>query len=509
METETLTRGGEFVDLAHEAEYRSQNVPVWRGHVRLVFQYTALVALLFCLGDWKFWRDPHLCEAVIAHAVVVIASILCLKLASSADSFARLQLVCLIWAVPVIGASAVLIIPHTAISLFIALVLPATFYLALPLCFRGALAVGLACSAAALAATLVAAPLSDSSLGLLLAMVTLNVILVAVLIRSNRLRRLQWASTRLAHAANQDLSEHREMLRHILRAIPTPLFVTEKNSGKLTQINDSALSYFGEVASMESFVDTFSIDNHLDRRDLARLAMILETRGRVVGFETRIHLPDGTSRNVLLAAAAIEIGGTETILTVLTDITARKEMEARLERLATTDSLTGLLNRAQFFAIAATEIKRAQRHQRPIAVIMIDIDYFKRINDNHGHDVGDRTLKALAALCRGLVRDHDIVARLGGEEFGLLLPETEQRQALALADRLRVAIETASLDGLATPITISVGVADVRLGEMAVDAALSRADQALYVAKRAGRNRAVHFEIPESLIPRSTVADIR
>jgi diguanylate cyclase (GGDEF)-like protein len=124
---------------------------------------------------------------------------------------------------------------------------------------------------------------------------------------------------------------------------------------------------------------------------------------------------------------------------------------------------------------------------------MVDIDVFKRINDTLGHEGGDLALKAFADLCRTWIRRQDIVARLGGDEFGLLLPETDASSALALADRLRADVEDLRIDRLLKPMTVSIGVSEVLQGETGVDVALSRADQALYAAKRSGGNRALLY----------------
>jgi diguanylate cyclase (GGDEF)-like protein len=189
------------------------------------------------------------------------------------------------------------------------------------------------------------------------------------------------------------------------------------------------------------------------------------------------------------------------ILVVLVDMTRRKEMERELQRLANTDPLTGLANRTRFFAAAAAEIKRASRRGWPLAVLMADIDHFKRINDSCGHDRDDLALRACADRCRQSVREEDVVARLGGEEFGFLLPETSWSDAFALAERMRGAIEALSLEGLDRPMTVSIGLAEVGPDEASVGAALSRADHALYLAKRTGRNQVVRYLLPEDREP--------
>ncbi|GII23096.1 diguanylate cyclase [Planosporangium mesophilum] len=163
---------------------------------------------------------------------------------------------------------------------------------------------------------------------------------------------------------------------------------------------------------------------------------------------------------------------------------------SQVRRMATIDGLTGLYNRNHFFAEAGRQLQLAQRHRRPIAVIMLDVDHFKRINDTYGHPVGDEVIRTIAARLRESTRDTDVVGRYGGEEFVLVTPETGGGATL-LAERLRTAICERPVETEAgpLPVTISVGVAHVDSGEQDLSQLLERADSALYVAKQHGRNR--------------------
>lgn len=163
---------------------------------------------------------------------------------------------------------------------------------------------------------------------------------------------------------------------------------------------------------------------------------------------------------------------------------------ARLDVLASTDPLTGLLNRRRFLELAQAEQARAQRYGRPVAVLLVDLDHFKRVNDTHGHRMGDAVLRTAADVLTASRRTSDLAARFGGEELVLLLPETDLKGAVGLAERLRLALAGAQtrLDGADVRITASIGVASLRAGE-SLDSLLHRADQALYSAKRAGRDR--------------------
>jgi diguanylate cyclase (GGDEF)-like protein len=166
---------------------------------------------------------------------------------------------------------------------------------------------------------------------------------------------------------------------------------------------------------------------------------------------------------------------------------------AQLEKLAVTDALTGLLNRRALFDLFRREIERAHRHRRELALIIFDIDYFKAINDRHGHAAGDVVLKQVAAIAAQATRSTDTVARYGGEEFVLIAPETDKSSALELAERMRVALQSAKMrvDHQSLTVTASFGVAMLRSDDDKPEDVLRRADEALYAAKGGGRNRVV------------------
>lgn len=165
---------------------------------------------------------------------------------------------------------------------------------------------------------------------------------------------------------------------------------------------------------------------------------------------------------------------------------------AELETLARTDVLTGLANRREFMARLAQEAQRQQRGERPLAVVMLDVDHFKQVNDTHGHAAGDQVLSSLGRLLQGSVRQEvDLAARLGGEEFALLLPETDIEGAQRVARKIVEALRGTPIHhgSQLLPVTISAGVAPVRDGDG--ERALRLADDSLYEAKRQGRDRVV------------------
>ncbi|TWI65381.1 PAS domain S-box-containing protein/diguanylate cyclase (GGDEF)-like protein [Pseudoduganella lurida] len=180
---------------------------------------------------------------------------------------------------------------------------------------------------------------------------------------------------------------------------------------------------------------------------------------------------------------------------VLRDITDRREASETWRQAIFSDHLTGVANRRAFFYAVEMELGRAQRFPRPVALVMLDLDHFKRINDTHGHAAGDAVLGAFAQALRGVFRAVDVVARLGGEEFAVLLPSTDVIQASAVVERLRAAIELQGVpwEGTEIRFTFSAGVASWDAQVAGVDALLHRADRAMYAAKAAGRNRIVRW----------------
>ena len=182
---------------------------------------------------------------------------------------------------------------------------------------------------------------------------------------------------------------------------------------------------------------------------------------------------------------------------VFVDITDRKFAEMELERLARTDPLTTVTNRRHFFELAEIEYQRFQRYKHPWTVMLIDIDYFKQVNDQNGHLAGDHALRYVALECRKLLRATDIFARYGGEEFIALLIEVEQEAALETAERIRKHIEASIIEynDRSIQLTISIGLAFAQHGEiLKLEKFIDFADMALYRSKAYGRNKVTVWE---------------
>lgn len=173
------------------------------------------------------------------------------------------------------------------------------------------------------------------------------------------------------------------------------------------------------------------------------------------------------------------------------DITTQKNHEAALVQLARHDPLTGTANRRYFFERAEQEFMRSRRYHSPLSIALIDVDHFKHINDQYGHATGDEVLKLLSQKISALLREHDLLARIGGEEFAILMPSTGLAGAALMAERLRLSFaeEASSVAGQRLHLRFSAGVTELRAQDQSIEDCLRRADEAMYKAKQAGRDR--------------------
>ena len=218
------------------------------------------------------------------------------------------------------------------------------------------------------------------------------------------------------------------------------------------------------------------------------------------GVLTNLHLKVNGANDQLIdiemnGRVATDIDGNfKQTHSTLQNITERKALEEKLIMMATTDPLTGLNNRRSFTELADRERLKALRFKHPYTVMMLDIDHFKSINDTYGHHIGDEVLKMVADILKNILRDIDILGRLGGEEFAIVLPETPLKEAVVAAERIRMAIEAFTLNTEQGDIqvTISIGVATMTDAHEENETLLNRADALLYQAKENGRNRVEH-----------------
>lgn len=214
-------------------------------------------------------------------------------------------------------------------------------------------------------------------------------------------------------------------------------------------------------------------------------------------YEAKVRYADDSHHDVMFHKAVFRdpLGAADGIAGAMLDISERKVLERRLEILAATDFLTGAYNLRTFYDLAGRELSRVERGHPPPSLIVMDIDHFKEINDRLGHAAGDDALRRIVAAVRESLREQDIFARAGGDEFRILLPETTLEDALQVGERIGQAVAglaVSSAKGEA-PLALSAGVTILRAGE-SLDDTIARADEALYRAKTSGRNRVVGLD---------------
>lgn len=261
---------------------------------------------------------------------------------------------------------------------------------------------------------------------------------------------------------------------------------------KLVLYNSQAAEYLGIDQkdiyigmSLHDIVGTDADNKSFDPGSLLMQQLDASREGKSQFFEREVG-----HKILSVRANPIPGGG---VITLYTDITERKAFEKRLIEMATLDELTGLVNRREFFTLGHHEERRATREGHVVSVMMVDADYFKKINDTYGHAIGDEVLRNLADNCRKIFRKTDIVGRYGGEEFAVILPGAEEDMAKIIAERLRRSIEDSRVqtDQGEVSYTVSIGIASARGRDVKIEELLDRADLALYTAKAQGRNRAI------------------
>lgn len=306
-----------------------------------------------------------------------------------------------------------------------------------------------------------------------------------------RRRRIQ---EQLSARAESALRESEERFRATFDAAAIGMALVSIE-GRFIKANRALCAILGYSAE-ELQEKTWQALTHPDdlESDLALAQEILDGIRDSYDMEKRYFHKSGHVIWILLSGSAVRDAAGQVIYFIaqIQDITERKTLLEKLELQANRDYLTGLSNRRHFLEQGEIELSRAKRYGNALSIFMLDIDHFKRINDTHGHKAGDLVLQKLSTVCQQTLRTVDIVGRIGGEEFAVLLPETDAGQAAEVGERLRenIANSNVILDaGLPLQFTVSIGIATLKDNSINLDMLLNLADQALYDAKNSGRNR--------------------
>lgn len=282
------------------------------------------------------------------------------------------------------------------------------------------------------------------------------------------------------------LEESECLFKTLAESALTGIFMYQEHYVYVNQAFEEMTGYTAEELSRMQTADII----HPEDRELIRSRIQQRLAGTLKDTrsynELRILRKDGSCRWVFATIASIIYRDNIAGLGTMIDISERKELERQLEKLATTDKLTSLLNRTRFDEIIQKEIASTERYKTPLSLILFDVDNFKKVNDRFGHDMGDSVLIKLAEIGLSVLRATDIFIRWGGEEFLIVCPHSDEEQAYLLAQRLREKVEI-SIFGCGH-LQISAGVAQYLPNEL-IEYTIKRADLALYEAKKNGRNR--------------------
>ena len=294
-------------------------------------------------------------------------------------------------------------------------------------------------------------------------------------------------------------SDELEVLRNALDNITDGVLLLDSHLNAQF-LNRKVRDYLGlseeQAAAHPSYAEVLTASRYTgmqnvppDQRE-AFVAARVEAMRRAEVTTRDTQLDDG--RHIRMHCTVTPNGGRMLVFCNISDLIHNAEL---LEKLATIDSMTGLSNRRHFLSLAEAEWIRFRRYQRPLSMLMLDIDHFKGVNDRYGHAVGDDAIISVAHAAQQAKRGPDVVGRLGGEEFAILLPETDAVQAAVVAERIRerVAGQSLSTHNVRFGVTISVGIATASTSMSGIDVLLRAADEALYEAKIAGRNRVAQW----------------
>lgn len=287
----------------------------------------------------------------------------------------------------------------------------------------------------------------------------------------------------------QNLLKNEQHLRSILEILPYPIYIAARADGHLLFVNRKTCLLFQQSAGQ--LLRGRSTDFFMNSKERDEMRDLLDNIPDIRDVEVKMKTATNREFMAEIAAIAMEYGGSPAVLVALNDISQRKELETELYKQANTDSLTGISNRRYFMAQAEQELRRSRRFARDLSVMMIDVDHFKLINDKYGHAIGDAVLQGVVKRALESLRQSDSLGRLGGEEFAVILPETNLKAATDAAERLRqhMASRPIVAEREAIPCTVSIGVAQLVGLDGSIDGLLGRSDEALYRAKNSGRNK--------------------
>ena len=296
---------------------------------------------------------------------------------------------------------------------------------------------------------------------------------------------------------NREIGASEAKYRSVFESVNEGIYRCAPDGG-FVEVNPAMASMFGFEDSAAFLKEVASLEDLFDCRDTYDRYLDLLSLDCVHRHEVRVCRPGCEALWAEVSASVIRDEESQEctgVVGVMADVTERKRMLEEMCRLARTDSLTGLFSRGHFMELAGREVARCRRNLSPLSLLIVDVDYFKCVNDTFGHDVGDQALIALASVMRRAVREVDVIGRLGGEEFVVLLPDAGRQEAVAVSERVVEAVRARVIECSEgeVALTVSVGVTPWREGDD-LDDLLKFADIALYAAKKKGRDRVEAYQ---------------
>ena len=292
-------------------------------------------------------------------------------------------------------------------------------------------------------------------------------------------------------ARNADFSPADDNMSRMIHAAPIGICVTDR-TGHFVMVNKAYCSFYGynEKELLGQHFTMVTTDANREALSALHDKFMQGNESHELSQEWQVRHQDG-SYLTILAYATLIYGqdGSPYKVTYVNDITQRKTLERRLKYLAHHDEMTGLLNRWAGLKYLEKERKRCKRYATPLCIAIFDIDHFKSINDAYGHGAGDSVLVEMCTFLHDSVRETDTLARLGGEEFLLVMPGVNLEDAFSVVERLRHEVNTMRFADQQLTVSFSSGVAQCQCGSEDSEGLIKRADHALYQAKEAGRNR--------------------
>jgi diguanylate cyclase (GGDEF)-like protein/PAS domain S-box-containing protein len=290
-----------------------------------------------------------------------------------------------------------------------------------------------------------------------------------------------------ARAKEKELTRNNQRIESLLNALPAAMVLINPKTREISDLNPLAMVMLNYTR--EQLIGK-NCKAHICRGETDQCPL---ENPSVLSCRTEGAVMDSSGRliPVLKSTVLTEIDDNSLLLECFLDISQQKALEAQLRDMAEKDFLTGIFNRRHFIETAEKEVSRAKRYKNMISVAMLDIDWFKNINDQFGHAAGDVIIKGVAGICQESLRDTDIIGRIGGEEFAALLIESSLEDSLIVAKRLKKNIESHAFrfEDKEIRCTISIGISGLIPEEDTLEAIMKRTDAALYEAKKAGRNQ--------------------